>query len=180
MNNNENQVNNTGSNVGVYKATTNLNTAIENPNIDVDSATGINIQNNQFNNNDTFNNNYSFDSNFQSNYDVNSNSFNSKQVNDGTSVLTDRNVGVSSDVSTVSSNASWLNENTNVSNDNEEANYEPVYEKKEAKGEGKLNFLKSRELKMVVFIAFLLLIFILLLPYLYDFFNRIVLLITSN
>ena len=43
MDNNELNLQN---NTNVYQATTNLNTAIENPNVDIDSATNINIQNN--------------------------------------------------------------------------------------------------------------------------------------
>lgn len=170
MNNNENQMNNSDSNVGVYKATTNLNTAIENPNIDVDSAMGVNIQNSQFSStfdnsgNLGFNNNANLtDDNFHTNENVSIND--SSYTQGGTS------------------NNTWLNDNNSSSVSNtvsEEVNYEPVYEKKEVKLDTKENAFSSKELKMVIFIVFLLLIFILILPYLYDFFNKIILAIVNS
>ena len=42
---NDNNLNNNSNKVNTYRATSNLNTAIENPQINVNSATGINIKN---------------------------------------------------------------------------------------------------------------------------------------
>ena len=157
MNNNENQVNKSNSSVGVYKATANLNTAMENPNIDVSSATSVNIQDNQSYNNSAFNGNISYENSFNVNNTVNVN--NDNIVNDIV-----------------------INSNS-VSKDNigSSDNYEPVYEKKEVEStSSKGKIFKSRELKLVIFITFSLFIFILLLPYLFDLFNKLVLIIGNN
>ena len=191
MNNNENQINSSDSNVGVYKATTNLNTAIENPNIDVDSATGINIQNNQFSS--TFDNSYLNSSNLE----VNSNNISSFDNNNNLGFnnnndLVDNNFNANENVSVntggyakvVDQNNAWLNDdNSNSSFSNgvsEDVNYEPIYEKKEVKLDSKENAFSSKELKLIIFIAFLLIVFILILPYLYDFFHKIILAIVNS
>lgn len=218
MNGNENQTNN--SNFGVYKANVNLNTAIENPNIDVDSATSVNIQNNQFvgsefsqnsefnvnntvgsidNSYDFQNNATSFNNGSNANWDnrflehegsgntINSNGLyynNSTNSNglDYNNVTNsdDFSYNSSNNLSTVGFDSTSSNHDdvyTDVSN-NENINYEPVYEKKEEK-DFSLNLVASKELKFLIFIAFLLFIFILLLPYLFDFTNKIWLAITS-
>ena len=147
---------------GSYKVTGNLNTAIDNPNIDVDNVTGINIQNNQYVDSSIINNNISPDNTL-----VNDN------INNGVNNYIE-NVSNTNVTSNVVSNNSDNSYNYNASDD-----YDAVYEKKEVSDtSSKKN--ATKELRLVIFIAFLLLIFILLLPSLFDIFNRLIILITTG
>lgn len=167
-----------------YRATTNLNTAIENPQINIDSAVGVNIRDIESNsspvNNSSFNNSYdSFSaSEFNAN-NMNNNYYNgniSSELNDvyAQSVMNN----------TVDQNqqTNQFIQNNNVVEDtssyvsateNESANYVPTMEEK--KRHDKKTVQVPREFKMILFIAFILFIFILVIPYIYDFMQDFVL-----
>ena len=167
MNNNQDQISESNSSVGVYKATSNLNTAMENPNMDVSSATSVNIQDNQIYNNSAFNSNNSNVTSFNVSSDINVSNI-------------DDDIVKNKIQNTILSNSNSF-ENNNVINEISSENYEPVYEKKEVEStSSKKGILNSRELKLVVFISFSLFIFILLLPYLFDWFNKLILTIGNN
>lgn len=221
-----------------YRATSNLNTAIENPELNINNTMGVNIQNdnqelddtNSSNNieNTSFNDNQLYQSNmvpnednnqlYQSNIesngsgnglDLNTNSsledndngvyksnILSDYVNDNnsnhydvTSIESNRvmngnddgylekknadgNVGTNSFVPDTSN---YIPNNEYVT-DNGEEKYEPVMENNKKTGK----FTVSRDFKVILFIIFILVIFILLMPYIYDFFKGLGLVITSN
>ena len=55
--------NNGSNNDNTYRATTNLNTAIENPNVNINSVMGVNIQDVEMNNSSNLNNSYEVNQN---------------------------------------------------------------------------------------------------------------------
>ena len=138
---NENNDNNTQ-----YRATSNLNTAIDNPQINVDNVNDVNVNN--VNNNSYLGDTNSNDSGFLNNY-------------------------YSTDNATVDNSNININ---NVSNDkinDTNYNYEPVMDEKKNTSVGISSILHSKELKIIIFILFLLCIFLLLMPYIYDFIVKI-------
>lgn len=184
---NDNNLNNNDNNVGTYHATTNLNTAIENPQMNVNSATGINIKNMEYSSyadnggNNNYSNNYSNDysNNYSNNQVENSmgNSFSDSTVNHS---ISQNNVGFNEQNDNLSS-ASVKDEN--ISNNdyqsysnqiNPSYSYEPVMkEKKRADDNALSELIHSKEFKVMVFIIFILVLFILVMPYIYDFFREL-------
>ena len=162
---NENNINN--DNNTRYKATSNLNTAIENPQINVNNATDVNVQNLGYNNyvsqnddtsNDLSNNNYSI-SNTNDIPTTNSSDINSDNNNDSK---------INNDDTITDTNYSATN-----SNDNNYL-YEPTLEEKKIDNENIIsNLFHSREFKALIFILFILCLFLLLMPYIYDFIKDI-------
>lgn len=147
---NDNNINNNSNKVGTYRATSNLNTAIENPQINVNSATGINIKNSN-------NNNYA-------DFKQNDSTF----LNNNIENTTDKVV------------ENYLNSENNINDFNsnyqvpKSYSYEPVMQKKQRANENALsNLIHSKEFKTLVFIIFILVLFILLMPYIYDFFRNL-------
>ena len=159
----------------VYKATSNLNTSIESPQINVDSPTSVNISGqgdvnymNGYNSNDV----QMVDNNVVSN----ANTVNNSYLNFNNSIAES-----SSYVNSGDSDSSFLNKKSN--NDSSNYSYEPVMENnnysyepvmensREKKNNLTSNVLHSKELKMLFFIVFLLVLFVLVMPYIYDFFR---------
>lgn len=199
---NENEIKNKNNNT--YRATTNLNIDMENPQIHMNSAVGMNIK--EPSQTQSFSQEYSSPSNtgyddFYKDYSnvpskVQNNNSNNNQTNPSDSY------GVNHNFSNMNSNNQWMNseitENTtNLENKNyqntqfisnqdlnnnyvptndysSEVHYEPTMEEKKRR-EG---FTIPTEVKVTGFIVFILLIFILLMPYIYDFFKNLQLSLT--
>lgn len=161
MNDNNNKVN-------TYKATQNLNTAIENPQINVNSATGINIEDSGHNNyadNSTNNNNNFLNNNYNQQND---------NINNNNNFLNNSPSYLSNEQSENKSNSTTNNYNTKLTNENVNYNYEPVMkEKKRADDNALSNTIHSKEFKIMIFLIFVLVLFILLMPYIYDFFSNL-------
>ena len=155
---NENNLDNNSNNndTSTYRATSNLNTAIENPQINVNSATGVNMQdlgyNNYANNNNNLNNNSQF---------LNNSYNNQGEVNDYSDNIT----------SPVNDS---FNSNQSQSEDDGSYTYEPVMQEKKVKKENVISsLLHSKEFKAIIFIVFILCLFLLVMPYIYDFFRNL-------
>ena len=202
-----------------YRATSNLNTAIENPQINMISAVDVNIKNIDSTNpiddvyssilssNSTFDENQNveednnsvdnfYDSQTDSNktFDfVNSNLEQNNYVNDVQSqnssyfispnLKFDSNSNLNSDSNLGVDNNSNTTFNSNTTSDyvaisgNEQVVYQPTSkDKKNHSVTIKIN----RELKVMIFIVFILFIFILVIPYIYDFFKELQLVITAG
>ena len=158
---NDNELNNSTSR---YKATSNLNTAIENPQINVENATDINVQNLGYNNIVSSNNN--------SNSEFINNHYSSENTNDTTN-----NISTNNSAMNINSN---INENPQITtnaysvNNNIDYKYEPTLEEKKVDNENFFsNLLHSREFKALIFILLVLCLFLLTMPYLYDFIRNI-------
>lgn len=159
---NDNDLMNDGAKVdSTYRATTNLNTAIENPQINMNSAVGINIKDVGPNNlaNDRFSNDNMVNTSFSNNI-------------------------VSTDINNTYDQTSYTTENQFITNTtsvggnysqdvtpsfHEEVSYEPTMEEKKEKNN---RFVIPRDFKIMLFIVFILFIFILVMPYIYDFFRN--------
>ncbi len=193
---NDNELNKDSPN-HTYRATTNLNTAIENPKININSAVGINIKNVE--STDKSSGNFSSDvlsQNSVNSYDDFNRVNNSNQnfiydMSQSTTTGVNNNVNSSSlnnypneDVSNSSNvdgmNLSNMSGSHLVSNSinqemdtyvptNQDIKYEPTLEKKKKH----TGIVVSKELKIMFFIVFILFIFILLMPYIYDFFKKL-------
>lgn len=173
-----------------YHATSNLNTAIENPQINMNSAVGVNIKNvganhilnNQFdelqmNNHssleeqneqklpDQMNQFQKMDSFYQSSFVDNL-----EKKED----LTDHSLGESTEFIASSSDTSTT---FSTQLDGKKVVYAPTMEEKK-KHNKKITI--SREFKVMLFIVFILMIFILVVPYIYDFFKQLELIITAR
>ena len=153
---NDNNLNSNTTNNNTYKATSNLNTAIENPQINVNSATGVNMQdlgyNNYANNNVPLNNNSQF---------LNNSYNNQEEVNNYNNNFSNNNVSDS-------------NQRQIQSESEGSFTYEPVLQEKKIKKENVMSgILHSKEFKAIIFIVFILCIFLLVMPYIYDFFSNL-------
>lgn len=151
-----------------YHATTNLNTAIENPQVNINNAVDVNIQD------VVNNNNYNqIDNNFSSNNnDIDSNVtdfINDVSLNDNTNVEQVNNY-----VPTNNFDISNTNDEYQATGGNN-VSYEPTLEEK--KGNSKIAI--SKELRMMAFVVFILLIFIASIPAIYDFFKGLGLVISG-
>ena len=176
------------SQVNTYRATTNLNTAIENPQINMNSAIGVNIKDVDSSNFNTTNFSHNALSNNQFNDDYSSleNNNANDSFNFSQNVDYQANPSIQEEPSSFVGSSSYI-ENTNQFINHDETHFVPtndgttVYEptleeKKRPSGGIKI----SRELKILFFIVFILFIFILLMPYVYDFFKNLQLVITTG
>jgi len=195
-----------------YRATSNLNTAMENPEVNINSAVGVNIQDVTNNNYGSLENNavnYSFEqnnlnnsfevnnqisdqnSNFQSSSFYKNDNFNGNVdvsnnfVNDVADEGNKSNTTNTNEFVNVNSPAQFVtttNSNVNVDHSDvasmlkDKVIYEPTLkEKKKPKAKVEV----SKEFKVMLFISFILFIFILVVPYIYDFFKELQLVITG-
>lgn len=187
---NESNLNdNSNYNGDTYHAKTNLNTAIENPQINLNSATGLNIQNSNntdsnmnsdiYNNGGIFQNNVDYtnqvNNNLNSTYGENS-SYN--ESNNGANTNYESNtasLNSNSYASGISDGSSYIADNKiegqNVNN------YAPTLEKKK---KPKTGFEISKELKMMIIIIIVLVAFMMVTPYIYDYLKEFGLIITSG
>ena len=163
------------SDSNTYHATPNLNTAMENPQYDVNSAMGVNIDNADMQSALSNTSNYN-------DVSVGYNDFNGMKTN--TSNMEERYTNESVFNSNLVTNASVDNHVTDESvssnyvgvTSGESVSYAPVMEQNK---KNRKSFTLSREFKVTIFIVFILLIFILLMPYIYDFFKGLQLIITG-
>lgn len=147
---NDNNLNNNSNKVNTYRATSNLNTAIENPQINVNSATGINIKNS--------NNNYYADAKQTDSKFLNNDIPNRTETNIDNYLNNDNNNDFNSNYQPTTNNYS----------------YEPVMQKKKRANDNPIsNLIHSKEFKTLIFIIFILVLFILIMPYIYDFFRNL-------
>ena len=171
-------------NVGTYRATTNLNTAIENPQVSINNAVDVNIQSvsdSSFNNN--VQNSFVPNNGIQSNDSVNQQSNNhvNQQSNNYVNQQSDNFIPLNQESDTdIQVNDSYLDADKIDNEDNivptGNVSYTPVGEKKNRKS---FDFAISKELKLMAFVAFLLLIFVLAIPSIYDFFKKLGLVISG-
>lgn len=153
---NNNNLNN--NKVNTYHATSNLNTAIENPQINVNSATGINIKDSGYNNyaENNINNNTNF---LNNNFNQPNNNINQTSDNDISSKYVPNN--------DYNNYNSYSNQNT------ENYSYEPVMKEKKKEKNALSGTIHSKEFKVMIFIVFILILFLLLMPYIYDLFREL-------
>lgn len=156
-----------------YHATTNLNTAIENPQVNINNAVGVNIQSVDENRNVSFDNN---SYNVNQNVNMNNNQFsNYSQENYVSNNFINSSVNVNN-VETQpgfisDGNSSVMDNSTDSFVNNKQVNkvsYEPTLKEKK---KPKTGFEVSKELKVMIFIVFILFLVVLVIPYVYDFFK---------
>ena len=166
-----------------YKATGNLNTAIENPQININSAVDVNIQNFPSNiDSGTIQNldNNNYDTNVINN-SMNNNPttvnpiMNNEPSNYTPSVENNMNVGVTNTVSTPVDNNNY-DEVQYVSTNGMGNTYEPTID---GKKKNRFSITIPKELKVIAFIVFLLFIFVMAIPGIYDFFKDLGLVVTG-
>jgi len=188
---NDNDLINNSSMENKYKATRNLNTEIENPQINISSAVGLNIKDTLNNNIPTNNtiNNY-FNENLNQNNNELNNSINTASSTNNTNFMTqDNNNFIQTNTINNNDTNNFINTNNtqynnNFENESNNESYIPVEEKelyqptlKEKKKQK--SFKIPSELKIMMFIIFILLLFILVVPYIYDFIKEVELSIMS-
>lgn len=181
---NDNDLINNNFTNNTYKATRNLNTEIENPEMNINSAVGVNIQDlptNNIPNNDTINNYFTSDLNQSNNQDNN----NFQNTNNYNNFNNQNNTGNTTFIN--SSSNTFINQNleNQINNNYEENsyttetsgyvptdntnNYTPTL--KEKKKKERIGI--PSELKVTIFIVLLLLLFISVMPYIFDFVKNI-------
>ncbi len=168
-NTNNNDFSNQPVNTEQYHATSNLNTAMENPQVNINSAMGVNIQS-ATNQNFDDRPNYDFASTVPDNFTSFDNNQNFQSNLDNQTV---NQFIPNTSVQSTESNYSYDDKSSHL---DEETSYEPVMENNKGNSS---KFKISRELKIVIFIVFILVIFILIMPYIYDFFKDLELIITG-
>ena len=189
---NDNSSNNT------YRASTNLNMAIENPDVNINSIMGVNIQNVDTNNSQS-NVNYNQSSNNLEqgfiNNDVNNQVYNNSQsfinnnnFSQNSEVINNNTVDMNNNTndqyqaqfimgdgtnlnSNVNSNINFVSEDNSSSTDNVDSNvkYKPTIEAKKKPGSG---VEVAKEVKAMFVIVIILSLFIFGMPYIYDFFRN--------
>lgn len=161
---NNNDFQNSG---GTYKATSNLNTAIENPQMNLDSVNSVNIKNLGYNNyaNDI---NSNKDTNFLNN-NINSNdSLENSNINTN---ISDNSIA-NNYVPNKSTTDNYAYSDSKLDTNN--YSYEPVMKQKKREGDNPIsNLLHSGEFKAMVLIVFILVLFLLIMPYIYDFIRNL-------
>ena len=154
-----NNLNNNPETNNTYHATTNLNTAMENPEFVTGSATGINIEDNtnyQNNNQNLMNNTMTGETN---QYDNNSFGHPTTETNQ-TPNFTDYSSEYQSDF-------------YNTADNNNYYSYEPILQEKKNNSNVMSEIIHSKEAKLMVLIIFILILFLLIIPYIYDFFIKL-------
>ena len=187
MNNNDFSGNNS-SNAPQYHATSNLNTAMENPQFNVDNTMGVNIKNSNPLEDTSFNN----DQLYQPNMNNQSNNFQTFEDNQlssnmnnqfNTNHVDNSNMGGVSETSNSqfipdTTSTQYVPSNSFNSTDTYQeptVSYEPVMEDKKKNS----RFTIPKDLRILVFIVFILIIFIMLMPYIYEFFRKLQLVIVG-
>ncbi len=173
-----------------YKATTNLNTALNQPNMNTLNATKVNI------NNTGINNNMGIDSLMKSNdnsipNDINSNNNNNNNNNNGNTI--NNNISVNNTSNDINNNMNTINNNIDTSTlDNNSLDVterfykeEPIYDKvteqtttyisnmEDIPKKKKISIKLSKDAQVFILIVVIILIFILILPTLSDFIKNI-------
>lgn len=195
---NDNDLRNNNDN-NVYRATTNLNTAIENPDVNINSATGVNMVGANYYDNIVNNSNLGIDDSNTSNvndvnvYNQDFNTNTNVNLNDNQNVVNDN---INSNVGGITGNQFIPNadgsfnqvpidvgNNIDNGNDNlayqvdENVKYEPTMQTKK---KPKRVSVLPKEVKAMIIIIFILLIVVYVIPYIYDFFREMDLIITNR
>ena len=163
-----------------YRATSNLNTAIENPEFNVNNAIGINIQTDNKDSGSLVESRDISDVPVDDQKIYQSNILN-QQINhtnydvDVSPVLSQSSYQDDSNDSVFEQSNSFVPDSSLTSNE-VNVSYEPVsdsnsYEPVMENNKKNSGITISRDLKLFIFIVFILVIFVLLLPYIYDFFK---------
>ena len=160
MNNNFDE-NSTQNNNDTYRANQNLNTAIENPQINIDNVNSINMKDVGFDNvaaPDNLENNRVFmNNNFNSIVNQNDNNTNFNQQEE----------------QQLEKKEEVVYEKTNQNN-NTNYSYEPVTNSNKRPDENAIsNLVHSKEFKATILIIFILVMFLLVMPYIYDFIRNL-------
>ena len=192
---NENNLNTNNEPRNTYRATTNLNIDMENPQMHMNSAIGMNIKDISQNSNfspsldDSFNSqgdfykdysnqpplNQSYHANLNQNNNFNQQNSNFKEdnlyQNQSINSTDSYNQPSYQENSFIPENNSSMSANSYVptSSYSTGIEYEPTMEERKEKKEFKIPV----EVKITGFIVFLLLIFVLIMPYIYDFFKNL-------
>ena len=158
----------------IYRATSNLNTAIENPEVNISGAVGINIQNSD----SDLNNDYNRQSIANNSYNVPDNQF--VDVKQEVSSFLQNNIKLDDELNNNNQinieNVVSDNRVNDINLSNNKINYEPTLNKKKKPSSG---LMLSNEVKMMAVIIFVLLIFLFIIPYIYDILSKLELVITS-
>jgi len=179
---NDNELNNNSSNVNTYRAMSNLNTAIENPQINMNSAMGVNIK--DVNNSSSFgiNSNGMPTQSFENNQFVQMNNGNDNlgmgmnpvggEVQDFNSNIDSSFIASTGENQFIPTNVGnvQIEEPVATSVAEPQVMYQPVMEQKKKKSNG---ITIPKELMVMLFIVFILFVFILVMPYFYDFFREL-------
>lgn len=196
MNDNDLKYESNNDNNDVYRATVNLNTAFENIKGNINSATSVNIQDldndqpfDEGNNVQNFNNNINLEQGYNNNsnlYANNNQFFNDAQNSVGSNYsfsniyqneVQNNNVNVQSNlVDSNINNNEIVNSTNEITKEEKNVNYKPTMKQKKKPGSG---FQVSKEAKTMIFIILFLLLVVFVIPYVYDFFKELDLVITS-
>ena len=160
MNNNFDE-NSTQNNNDTYRANQNLNTAIENPQINIDNVNSINMKDVGFDN-------VAAPDNLENNRVFMNNNFNSiVNQNDNNTNLNQQEEQQLEKKEEVVYEKTNQNNNTNYS-------YEPVTNSNKRPDENAIsNLVHSKEFKATILIIFILVMFLLVMPYIYDFIRNL-------
>ena len=196
---NENEINSEHKKRDTYRATTNLNIDMENPQIHINSAVGMNIKNTE--------NNFSMDSsdssgNYNDFYKDYSKDTNINQQESNLANLIDQNFSKKNEdkiypqqndsvlPQRTSSEDTYQNQNFSLPqqestfvptaqySSGDSSNYTAEYEPTMEENKKKRQFTIPTEVKIMGFIVFILLIFVLIMPYIYDFIKNLQLALT--
>lgn len=169
-----------------YRATANLNTAIENPQVNINGAMDVNLGNNQNINNVNLNQEFGVEQSINNNPSVMNNEVNfvnTQSMNFGTNNSFNlENGNVSGENMFISDSANIGSNNSNDTfidledNKNDKDVYKPAFKQKKKPLFG---IEVSREIKAMMFIIFVLLVVVFVIPYVYDFFRELDLVVTS-
>lgn len=174
--------NNDTNNDNTYRARTNLNTAIENPDVNINSVMGVNIQNidasnsqnnleqsliNNDINTQVYTNSQSFMNN--NNVDLNINNKNQYQAQFIEDSVSNNNINPNMSFDSYDDISSTDNLDSNV-------RYEPTLKTKKKPSS---EVVIAKEIKAMFVIVLVLLLFIFVVPYIYDFFREMDLVITN-
>ena len=187
--NDNNLINNSDSTTR-YKATRNLNTEIENPEININSAVGVNIKDispNNIPNNDNINNYFNDNLNNNLNIQNENNYGNTSQVlpnninqnsfinpNNNYSTMGNQNTSYDNNINQTTPNYNELNKSTGYVATITNEEYKPTMQEKKKHQ----SFKVPTELKVMILIVLILLIFIFVIPDIYEFIKGIELTLT--
>lgn len=146
----DNSLGNNSRKTTPYRASSNLNTAIENPQINLNSATGVNMK-------DLGYSNYASD-------DSRDAGFLNNDINEDSDFSSNSNLTV----------ADFSEDDNSHTRSNNNYSYAPVMKEKKRKGDNPIsNLIHSKEFKTGIVIIFILVLFLMVMPYIYDFFRNL-------
>lgn len=173
---NDNNLINNQSNQGKYHATRNLNTEIENPEINVNSVTGVNIKDisstNKISNNDTiasyFNNGNGLNNSIVDNNEI---------LNANTPKIENTNINLNKRLNDSNDTVmeEKINNTSSYENSKKQVIYEPTLKEKKTQ---KQNLKIPTELLVMFLVVIILLIVVIVIPYIHEIIQEIQLKLT--